>query len=99
MRLFLAILRFWLRPSSRSARCWIGRYAFRMGNHPRIAEARMTATNPLQLHLFDATPDPTTIPPDRRQRLVTLTGVLLSEVVQARLDMDEPSALREAHDE
>ena len=78
MRLFLAILRFWLRHSSRSARCWIGRYACRMGNHPRIAEARMTATNPLQLHLFDATPDPTTIPPDGAVRQ-TLTGLSFPE--------------------
>lgn len=41
----------------------------------------MTATNPLQLHLFDATPDPETIPPDRRRHLLTLTGMLLSEAV------------------
>lgn len=39
----------------------------------------MAATNPLQLHLFDATPDHETIPQDRRRRLLTLTGMLLSE--------------------
>lgn len=41
----------------------------------------MTAPNPLQLHLFDATPDPEMISPDRRRRLLTLTGMLLSEAV------------------
>lgn len=41
----------------------------------------MTATNPLQLHLFDATPEPEMISPDRRHRLLTLTGMLLSEAV------------------
>lgn len=47
----------------------------------------MTATNPLQLHLFDATPEPETIPPDRRYRLLTLTGMLLSEAVGVRVGM------------
>lgn len=39
----------------------------------------MTAINPLQLHLFDATPNHETISQDRRRRLLTLTGMLLSE--------------------
>ena len=63
----------------------------------------MTATNPLQLHLFDATPDPATIPPDRRRRLLTLTGVLLSEAAGNVPDMvvgeEDPSPARETRDE
>jgi hypothetical protein len=59
----------------------------------------MTATNPLQLHLFDANPDPATIPPDRRRRLLTLTGALLSEAERDMADIDDPSAAKEAHDE
>ncbi|GAW37174.1 hypothetical protein RA2_04250 [Roseovarius sp. A-2] len=52
----------------------------------------MTATKPLQLHLFDATPDPLTIPPDRRRRLLTLTGTLLSQAARDVADMEDPSA-------
>ena len=59
----------------------------------------MRAANPLQLHLFDATPDPLTIPPDRRRRLLTLTGALLSEAARDVADMEDPSAARETHDE
>lgn len=59
----------------------------------------MTATNPLQLHLFDATPDPATIPPDRRRRLLMLTGALLSEAARDVTDLDDPSPTRETHDE
>jgi hypothetical protein len=63
----------------------------------------MTATNPLQLHLFDATPDPAMIPPDRRQRLLTLTGALLSEAAGEVTDMvageEDPSPARETQDE
>lgn len=63
----------------------------------------MTATNPLQLHLFDATPDSATIPPDRRQRLLTLTGVLLSEAAGEVANMvageEDPSPARETQDE
>lgn len=47
----------------------------------------MTATNHLQLHLFDAAPNHDTIPPDRRQRLLTLTGILLSEAARVEPDM------------
>lgn len=59
----------------------------------------MTTTNPLQLHLFDVTPDPATIPPDRRQRLLTLTGALLSEAARDVADLEDPSAARAAQDE
>jgi len=64
----------------------------------------MTATNPsLQLHLFDATPALETISPDRRGRLLTLTGMLLSEAVgdQAGLaaDVQTPSLAEETKDE
>lgn len=59
----------------------------------------MTATNPLQLHLFDATPDPATIPADRRRRLLTLTGILLNEAARDVVDMEVLSHARETHDE
>lgn len=63
----------------------------------------MTATNPLQLHLFDATPEPETIPPDRRHHLLTLTGMLLSEAVGDRVvmvaDAQIPSLGKETKDE
>jgi len=63
----------------------------------------MTATNPLQLHLFDATPNPKTIPPDRRQRLLTLTGMLLSEAARAEMDIvageEDPFLERGTEDE
>ncbi len=63
----------------------------------------MTATNPRQLHLFDATPDPATIPPDRRRRLLTLTCALLSEAARDVTDMlagdQDTSPARETHDE
>jgi hypothetical protein len=63
----------------------------------------MTATNPLQLHLFDATPEPETIPLDRRHRLLTLTGMLLSEAVGDRVgmvaDAQIPSLGKETKDE
>jgi hypothetical protein len=47
----------------------------------------MTATNPLQLHLFDAMPDPETTPPDRQSRLLTLTGMFLSKAAGDRAGM------------
>ena len=56
-------------------------------------------TNPLQLHLFDASPDPATIPLDRRRRLLTLTGALLSEAARDMTDLEDPSAARGTHDE
>lgn len=63
----------------------------------------MTATNPLQLHLFNATPDPETMPPDRRRRLLTLTGMLISEAAgdQAGVasDVQTPSLAEETKDE
>jgi hypothetical protein len=99
MRRSFPIQRCRLRRSSRSAQWWIGPYACQAGNHPWPAEARMTATTPVQLHLFDATPDPATIPPDRRRRLLTLTGALLSEAAHDVEDRDYPSATRETQDE
>jgi hypothetical protein len=63
----------------------------------------MTATNPIQLHLFDAAPNHDTIPPDRRQRLLTLTGVLLSEAARAKTGIvaheTGPFPARETEDE
>jgi len=54
----------------------------------------MTATNPLQLHLFDANPDHASIPPDRRRRLLTLTGALLSEAARDAGVKEDPSPVR-----
>ena len=63
----------------------------------------MTATNPLQLHLFDAMPDPETMPLDRRRRLLTLTGMLLSEAVGDQTgvaaDPQPPSLVEATNDE
>lgn len=63
----------------------------------------MTATNPLQLHLFDATPNHDTIPQDRRRRLLTLTGMLLSEAASDGTDMvageEDPFPARGTQDE
>ncbi|MBM2324360.1 MULTISPECIES: hypothetical protein [Alphaproteobacteria] len=63
----------------------------------------MTATNPLQLHLFDATPDPETMPSDRRRRLLTLTGMLLNEAAgdqtEVAADVQPPSLAEETEDE
>ncbi len=63
----------------------------------------MTATNPLQLHLFDATPDPETMPSDHRHRLLTLTGMLLNEAAgdqtEVAADVQTPSLAEETEDE
>lgn len=59
----------------------------------------MTKTSPLQLHLFDATPELATIPPDRRRRLLRLTGALLSEAARELANLEDPSAAREIPDE
>ena len=63
----------------------------------------MTATNPLQLHLFDAMPDPETMPSDRRHRLLTLTGMLLNEAAgdqtEVAADVQPPSLAEETEDE
>lgn len=42
---------------------------------------------------------PAPIPPDRRRRLLTLTGTLLSEAARDMADMNNPPATRETHDE
>lgn len=59
----------------------------------------MTATNPLQLHLFEVGSDPAPIPPGRRRRLLTLTGALLREAARDAGGMEEPSPARETPDE
>lgn len=59
----------------------------------------MKVTNPLQLHLFDATPDPASIPSDRRRRLLTLTGTLLSEAARGVADGEEAASAKETIDE
>lgn len=63
----------------------------------------MTAPNPLQLHLFDAMPGPETISPDRRRRLLALTGMLLSEAMDDGADKvadaQAPSQAKETKDE
>lgn len=59
----------------------------------------MTPANPLQLHLFDADPDPAVIPPERRQRLMRLTGELLREAAQDEIAWAEATRAMEAVDE
>jgi len=59
----------------------------------------MTATDPLQLHLLDANPDPASIPPERRQRLMRLTGELLLEAAQDEITREEATRATEAVDE
>lgn len=59
----------------------------------------MTSANPLQLHLFDANPDPTVIPPERRQRLMRLTGELLREAAQDEIAWAEATKTMEMIDE
>ncbi|MEM1151693.1 MAG: hypothetical protein AAGI03_14250 [Pseudomonadota bacterium] len=59
----------------------------------------MTATNPLQLHLFDANPDPASIPPECRRRLLTLTGALLWEAAHNETAKGETLPVQETRDE
>ncbi len=59
----------------------------------------MTTVHPLQLHLFDAIPDPATIPPERRRRLLRLTGTLLQEAVQSEMVMETAARMAEFPDE
>lgn len=59
----------------------------------------MTTLHPLQLHLFDADPDPAKFPPERRQHLVRLTGVLLREAAQGEVAHQEAPSVAEAVDE
>ena len=59
----------------------------------------MTATDPLQLHLFDANPDPASIPPERRRRLLTLTGTLLREAAHNETPKGKTRPVQETRDE
>ena len=59
----------------------------------------MTTVHPLQLHLFDANPDPATIPPERRRRLLRLTGALLQEAVQSEMVVETTARMAEFPDE
>lgn len=59
----------------------------------------MIPAHPLQLHLFDTNPDPTVIPPERRQRLTRLTGELLREAAQDEITWEEATSTTEAVDE
>ncbi len=49
----------------------------------------MSATIPLQLHLFDAHPNPAAIPPERRWRLLRLTRELLQEAARSETPSEE----------
>ena len=49
----------------------------------------MTTLHPLQLHLFDAISDPAAIPPERRQRLLKLTGDLIREAAQNEIPQED----------
>jgi hypothetical protein len=59
----------------------------------------MIPAHPLQLHLFDTNPDPAVIPPERRQRLMKLTGELLREAAQDEITWEEATKAMEAVDE
>lgn len=59
----------------------------------------MTTAHPLQLHLFDANPEPATVSPERRRRLLRLTGALLQEAAQSEMPLDETIRVMETIDE
>ena len=59
----------------------------------------MTAPHPIQLHLFDANPDPAAIPPECRLRLLRLTGELLQEAALSETPAQEPTRVTEMIDE
>ncbi|MFK7945291.1 MAG: hypothetical protein AB8B85_20580 [Paracoccaceae bacterium] len=59
----------------------------------------MTAPHPLQLHLFDVHPDPSAIPPERRQRLLRLTGELLQEAALSERLLQEATSVTAVIDE
>jgi hypothetical protein len=59
----------------------------------------MTTVHPLQLHLFDANPDPAAIPPERRRCLLRLTGALLQEAAQGKMQSEATARMAELPDE
>ena len=59
----------------------------------------MTAPHPVQLHLFDASPDPAAIPPECRLRLLRLTGELLQEAARDEASAQDATSLTEMIDE
>ena len=59
----------------------------------------MTVPHPLQLHLFDANPNPATIPPERRLRLLKLTGALLQEAARSETPSEDATNKTEMSDE
>ena len=59
----------------------------------------MTAPHPLQLHLFDANPNLAAIPPERRLRLLRLTGELLQEAARSATPSEEAPSDTEMKDE
>ncbi|MEO0831145.1 MAG: hypothetical protein AAFY03_11915 [Pseudomonadota bacterium] len=59
----------------------------------------MTTPDPLQLHLFDADPNPAAIPPERRLRLLRLTGELLQEAAGSETAPEEVTNGTEIRDE
>ena len=59
----------------------------------------MTTAHPLQLHLFDANPEPAPVPPERRRRLLRLTGALLQEAAQSETPPGEAIRVMETIDE
>ena len=59
----------------------------------------MKAPHPVQLHLFDASPDPAAIPPESRLRLLRLTGELLQEAALSETPAQETARVTETIDE
>jgi hypothetical protein len=59
----------------------------------------MAPIHPLQLHLFDADPDPAAISPERRRRLLRQIGVLLQEAMQSERPPEEAARITEQPDE
>ena len=55
----------------------------------------MTTELPLQLHLFDANPDPAAMPPERRRCLLRLTGALLQEAAQSKVPSEATALVAE----
>lgn len=59
----------------------------------------MTTPTHLQLHLFDIYPNPAAIPPERRLRLLRLTGELLQEAARSEAPPEELTSRTEVSDE